>query len=189
MSGYGHDESAPTPNGLFATHFVGVCGYFTDCSPRISWYEYGILGWYAKPKPLRELWEMPSSHSTLEDKKMKEKSFKMPLTSVYFFTIFLPLTIYMPFGRRFMLLDSRRPSNENTPCCAVFVLVSSVVSMPWVFSGVIVTQSVTGFWLSPYSEKYEYPFSLCFFQVLFWGSVILHPWNSGYSSHSQQILP
>ena len=25
----------PTPNGLFATHFVGVCGYFTDCSPRI----------------------------------------------------------------------------------------------------------------------------------------------------------
>ena len=73
---------------------------------------------------------MPSSHSTLEDKKMKEKSFKMPLTSVYFFTIFLPLTMYMPFGRRFMLLDSRRPSNENTPCCAVFVLVSSVVSMP-----------------------------------------------------------
>ena len=35
MSGYGHDESAPTPNGLFATHFVGVCGYFTDCAPRI----------------------------------------------------------------------------------------------------------------------------------------------------------
>ena len=31
MSGYGRDESAPTPNGLFATHFVGVCGYFTDC--------------------------------------------------------------------------------------------------------------------------------------------------------------
>ena len=25
----------PTPGGLFATHFVGVCGYFTDCSPRI----------------------------------------------------------------------------------------------------------------------------------------------------------
>ena len=55
MSGYGRDESAPTPNGLFATHFVGVCGYFTDCLPRISWYEYGILGWYAKQKPLREL--------------------------------------------------------------------------------------------------------------------------------------
>ena len=31
MSGYGHDESAPTPDGLFATNFVGVCGYFTDC--------------------------------------------------------------------------------------------------------------------------------------------------------------
>ena len=31
---------SPTPNGLFATH---------------SRYEYGILGWYAKPKPLREL--------------------------------------------------------------------------------------------------------------------------------------
>ncbi|WP_314959154.1 hypothetical protein [Prevotella pallens] len=35
MSGYGRDESAPTPNGMFATHFVGVCGYFTYCSPRI----------------------------------------------------------------------------------------------------------------------------------------------------------
>ena len=31
MSGYGRDESAPTPNGLFVAHFVGVCGYFTDC--------------------------------------------------------------------------------------------------------------------------------------------------------------
>ena len=33
--GYGHDESAPTPNGVFVAHFVGVCGYFTDCSPHI----------------------------------------------------------------------------------------------------------------------------------------------------------
>ena len=24
MSGYGHDESAPTPDGVFATNFVGV---------------------------------------------------------------------------------------------------------------------------------------------------------------------
>ena len=24
MSGYGHDESVPTPNGMFATNFVGV---------------------------------------------------------------------------------------------------------------------------------------------------------------------
>ena len=29
--GYGHDESAPTPNGVFVAHFVGVCAYFTDC--------------------------------------------------------------------------------------------------------------------------------------------------------------
>mgnify|MGYP001746044625 CR=1 FL=1 len=115
MSGYGHDESAPTPNGLLATHFT----------VRI-WY----IGVVCKAKTSKGTTKKISSHSTLEDKKMKEKSFKLPLTSVYFFTIFLPLTIYMPFGRRFMLLDSRRPSNENTPCCAVFVLVSSVVSMP-----------------------------------------------------------
>ena len=24
MSGYGHDESVPTPDGMFATNFVGV---------------------------------------------------------------------------------------------------------------------------------------------------------------------
>ena len=102
----------------------------TDCSPRISRYEYGILGWYARLKTSKGTMRNAHFSRTLEDKKMKEKSFKMPLTSVYFFTIFLPLTIYMPFGRRFMLLDSRRPSNENTPCCTVFVLVSSVVSMP-----------------------------------------------------------
>ncbi len=144
MSGYGHDESAPTPNGLFATHFVGVCGYFTVCFVGISVCSLGVCGlfathftvriWYigvvCKAKTSKGTTKKISSHSTLEDKKMKEKSFKLPLTSVYFFTIFLPLTIYMPFGRRFMLLDSRRPSNENTPCCAVFVLVSSVVSMP-----------------------------------------------------------
>ena len=28
MSGYGRDESAPTPNGVFAPHFVGVCWVF-----------------------------------------------------------------------------------------------------------------------------------------------------------------
>ena len=28
MSGYGRDESAPTPDGMFATCFVGVCGIF-----------------------------------------------------------------------------------------------------------------------------------------------------------------
>ncbi|MBF1513062.1 MAG: hypothetical protein HXN90_04280 [Prevotella pallens] len=25
MLGYGHDESAPTPDGMFATNFVGGC--------------------------------------------------------------------------------------------------------------------------------------------------------------------
>ena len=35
--------------------FPCVRWVFVDCLPRISWYEYGILGWYAKPKPLREL--------------------------------------------------------------------------------------------------------------------------------------
>ena len=29
-SGYGHDESAPTPNGVFVAHF-------TECSQPISW--------------------------------------------------------------------------------------------------------------------------------------------------------
>ena len=55
MSGYGHDESAPTPNGLFATHFVGGLCVFHGLFATHSRYEYGILGWYAKPKPLREL--------------------------------------------------------------------------------------------------------------------------------------
>ena len=52
----------PTPGGLFVAHFtvcfvgisvcsLGVCGLFATHSR----YEYGILGWYAKPKPLREL--------------------------------------------------------------------------------------------------------------------------------------
>ena len=31
MSGYGHDESAPTPGGMFATNFVGERWYFTEC--------------------------------------------------------------------------------------------------------------------------------------------------------------
>ena len=31
MQGYGHDESAPTPNGVFATNFVGVRGYIAEC--------------------------------------------------------------------------------------------------------------------------------------------------------------
>ena len=31
-SGYGHDESAPTPNGVFVAHFVGVRWHFVECS-------------------------------------------------------------------------------------------------------------------------------------------------------------
>ena len=30
MSGYGHDESAPTPGGMFATNFVGVRHVIAD---------------------------------------------------------------------------------------------------------------------------------------------------------------
>ena len=35
MLGYGHDESAPTPDGAFAPHFVGVKGTFIKCSQRV----------------------------------------------------------------------------------------------------------------------------------------------------------
>ena len=31
MQGYGHDESAPMPGGVFATNFVGERWYFTEC--------------------------------------------------------------------------------------------------------------------------------------------------------------
>ena len=31
MLGYGHDESTPTPGGMFATNFVGERWYFTEC--------------------------------------------------------------------------------------------------------------------------------------------------------------
>ena len=31
MLGYGRDESAPTPGGVFATNFVGVRGYIAEC--------------------------------------------------------------------------------------------------------------------------------------------------------------
>ncbi|MBF1497324.1 MAG: hypothetical protein HXN81_00820 [Prevotella pallens] len=34
MRGYGHDESAPTPGGMNVGCFVGVRGYFTECSLR-----------------------------------------------------------------------------------------------------------------------------------------------------------
>ncbi|MBF1525414.1 MAG: hypothetical protein HXN92_03935 [Prevotella pallens] len=31
MLGYGRDESAPTPCGVFVGYFVGECGHFTVC--------------------------------------------------------------------------------------------------------------------------------------------------------------
>ena len=31
MLGYGRDKSAPTPDGVFAPHFMGECWYFTEC--------------------------------------------------------------------------------------------------------------------------------------------------------------
>ncbi|MBF1461750.1 hypothetical protein [Prevotella pallens] len=37
MLGYGHDESAPTPGGVFVVHFVVGCGYFIGCSLGVSW--------------------------------------------------------------------------------------------------------------------------------------------------------
>ena len=45
---YGHDESAPTPGGVFRSYFVGVCGYFTVC----------LLGYH---NPLVTLWQTVSS--------------------------------------------------------------------------------------------------------------------------------
>lgn len=40
---YGHDESAPTPDGLFVACFVGECGIFVECSLCISLREYCII--------------------------------------------------------------------------------------------------------------------------------------------------
>ncbi|WP_277241328.1 hypothetical protein [Prevotella pallens] len=37
MQGYGRDESAPTPGGVVRGHFVGECGYFTECWLGVSW--------------------------------------------------------------------------------------------------------------------------------------------------------
>ena len=37
MQGYGRDESAPTPDGMFRGHFVGECGHFTERWLGFSW--------------------------------------------------------------------------------------------------------------------------------------------------------
>ncbi|MBF1462382.1 hypothetical protein [Prevotella pallens] len=43
MRGYGHDESTPTPCGMFATCFVVECGHFAECSWDISWTNVVLL--------------------------------------------------------------------------------------------------------------------------------------------------
>ncbi|MBF1511291.1 hypothetical protein [Prevotella pallens] len=48
MLGYGHDESAPTPYGMFVGKFVVECGYFAEYSPHYS-------------NPLVALWQGTSS--------------------------------------------------------------------------------------------------------------------------------
>ena len=42
MLGYGHDESAPTPGGVYVVHFVVGCGYFIGYSWGVSWANVGI---------------------------------------------------------------------------------------------------------------------------------------------------
>jgi len=42
MQGYGRDESAPTPGGMFVGCFVGECVYFTECFVGILWVNVDI---------------------------------------------------------------------------------------------------------------------------------------------------
>ncbi|WP_276712014.1 hypothetical protein [Prevotella pallens] len=35
MLGYGHDESAPTPCGMFVENFAGKRRYLTECTQRV----------------------------------------------------------------------------------------------------------------------------------------------------------
>ena len=43
MQGYGRDESAPTPCGVFRGHFVSECGHFAECFVGISWVFVALL--------------------------------------------------------------------------------------------------------------------------------------------------
>ena len=43
MLGHGRDESAPTPNGMFATNFVGERHPFTGCFVGVSWCVRGFF--------------------------------------------------------------------------------------------------------------------------------------------------
>ena len=49
MLGYGRDESVPTPNGMFAPHFVGERWYFTECSLRISRIVHHVIADRSQP--------------------------------------------------------------------------------------------------------------------------------------------
>ena len=47
MLGYGRDESAPTPGGVFVRHFVGGCGYLRSVREVFRgwvWVFCGMLG-------------------------------------------------------------------------------------------------------------------------------------------------
>lgn len=47
MQGYGRDESAPTPGGVFVRHFVGGCGYLRSVREVFRgwvWVFCGMLG-------------------------------------------------------------------------------------------------------------------------------------------------
>ena len=43
MEKYGHDESAPTPDGVFVASFVGGSGVFADCSLCVSLVNIALL--------------------------------------------------------------------------------------------------------------------------------------------------
>jgi hypothetical protein len=47
MLGYGYDESAPTPDGVFCNQFHGGRGELAECSQPISWCSWGIVGVFA----------------------------------------------------------------------------------------------------------------------------------------------
>ena len=47
MSGYGHDESAPTPGGLFATNFVGGRGELRIVRNQFRRWTWGIAECFA----------------------------------------------------------------------------------------------------------------------------------------------
>ena len=49
MLGYGRDESAPTPGGVFVVHFVVECEYLTEYSPHYSNLLAALLATHKQP--------------------------------------------------------------------------------------------------------------------------------------------